>query len=112
LQTPWRAEDLRAVVNGSLATADSVGAPTTWVLSNHDVVRAASRLGYPTGTVEHGGIGIGDPQPDPALGLTRARSATLLMLALTASVGYPVRPTNWCARRCGCAGSTGSAAGT
>ena len=82
LQTPWRAEDLRAVVNGSLATADSVGAPTTWVLSNHDVVRAASRLGYPTCTVEHGGIGIGDPQPDPALGLTRARAATLLMLAL------------------------------
>ncbi len=31
------------------------------------------------------GIGIGDPQPDAALGLRRARAATLLMLALPGS---------------------------
>ena len=33
----------------SLAANDAVGAPTTWVLSNHDVVRHASRLGLPVG---------------------------------------------------------------
>ena len=43
---PWDAEDLRAVITSSLHAADSVGAPSTWVLSNHDVVRHASRLGY------------------------------------------------------------------
>ena len=39
----------RAVVESSFAANDSVGAPTTWVLSNHDVVRHASRLGLPVG---------------------------------------------------------------
>jgi alpha-glucosidase len=82
LLTPWRAADLRDVVSRSLLTADSVGAPTTWVLSNHDVVRAASRLGYPVDVGAPHGIGADDPQPDRALGLYRARAATLLMLAL------------------------------
>ncbi|MEO6144585.1 MAG: alpha-amylase family glycosyl hydrolase, partial [Dermatophilaceae bacterium] len=65
--------------------ADSVGAPTTWVLSNHDVVRHVSRLGLPVGTKRPNGIGIGDPQPEPVLGLRRARAATALMLALPGS---------------------------
>ena len=67
------------------AANDSVGAPTTWVLSNHDVVRHASRLGLPVGTRRPNGIGIGDPQPDAELGLRRARAATALMLALPGS---------------------------
>ncbi|HEX7536096.1 MAG TPA: glycoside hydrolase family 13 protein [Dermatophilaceae bacterium] len=85
LQAQWRAGDLRAAVTKSLAAADSVGAPTTWVLSNHDVVRHASRLGLPVGPRRPNGIGIGDPQPDAALGLRRARAATALMLALPGS---------------------------
>jgi alpha-glucosidase len=85
LLTQWRAADLRNVIAESLAAADSVGAPTTWVLSNHDVVRHASRLGLPVGTRRPNGIGIGDPQPDPVLGLRRARAATALMLALPGS---------------------------
>jgi alpha-glucosidase len=52
------------------------------VLSNHDVVRHATRLGYPAGHARMHGIGAGDPQPDTALGLRRARAATLQMLAL------------------------------
>ncbi|GAA2168703.1 glycoside hydrolase family 13 protein [Pedococcus bigeumensis] len=82
LQSQWRADDLREVIESSLAAADSVGAPSTWVLSNHDVVRHASRLGLPVGERRPNGISATDPQPDRALGLRRARAATMLMLAL------------------------------
>ena len=82
LTTPWVAKKLTAVIETSLRTADSVGAPSTWVLSNHDVVRHASRLGFPVGTPRRNGIGADDPQPDRELGLRRARAATALMLAL------------------------------
>jgi alpha-glucosidase len=82
LQAQWRAADLREVIESSLAAADLVGAPSTWVLSNHDVVRHASRLGLPVGQRRPNGIRAEDPQPDRALGLRRARAATALMLAL------------------------------
>ena len=91
-----RAADLRAVIESSLAANDAVGAPTTWVLSNHDVVRHASRLGLPVGTRRPNGIGAGDPQPDAELGLRRARAATALMLAL------PGAPTSTRARSSAC----------
>jgi alpha-glucosidase len=85
LQSQWRAADLRAVIDSSLAAADSVGAPSTWVLSNHDTVRHASRLGLPVGERRPNGISADDPQPDRELGLRRARAATTLMLALPGS---------------------------
>ena len=64
------------------APTTSVGAPTTWVLSNHDVVRHASRLGLDQALPRPNGIRADDPQPDAVLGLRRARAATALMLAL------------------------------
>ncbi len=85
LQAPWSAEQLRKIIEQSLAANEAVGATTTWVLSNHDVVRHATRLGYPTGTARMHGIGAEDPQPDTGLGLRRARAATLQMLALPGS---------------------------
>ncbi len=85
LLTPWQAPDLRAAVAGSVTSADAVDAASTWVLSNHDVVRHATRLGYPPETPVPRGIGADDPQPDRQLGLRRARAATLLMLALPGS---------------------------
>ena len=85
LQASWRAADLRDIITSSFVAADSVGAPTTWVMSNHDVVRHASRLGLPVGAKRPNGIGVGDPQPDQVLGLRRARAATALMLALPGS---------------------------
>ena len=85
LLTHWRAGDFRSGITLSLTASDSVGAPSTWVLSNHDVVRHASQLGLPVGTKRPNGIGFGDPQPDPVLGLRRARAATALMLALPGS---------------------------
>ncbi|MER6392182.1 alpha-amylase family glycosyl hydrolase [Streptomyces sp. NPDC059382] len=67
LNCPWDAVAMRTVIDESLAATASVGAPTTWVLSNHDVVRHVTRYG--------GG----------ARGLARARAAALLMLALPGS---------------------------
>ncbi|MFM9370889.1 alpha-amylase family glycosyl hydrolase [Streptomyces sp. Da 82-17] len=80
LGTSWDAAELRAVIDGSLAAMRPVGAPTTWVLSNHDVTRHATRLANPPG----GGTQLRTPG-DRALGLRRARAATLLMLALPGS---------------------------
>ncbi|HEY0217195.1 MAG TPA: glycoside hydrolase family 13 protein [Cellulomonas sp.] len=85
LATGWDAPALRAVIAASYAVNDSVGAPTTWVLSNHDVVRHTSRLGLPVPGSRPNGIGHGDVQPDEVLGLRRARAATLLMLGLPGS---------------------------
>ncbi len=85
LAAGWHGPALRRVITASYAANDAVGAPTTWVLSNHDVVRHASRLGLSDPTHRPNGIGHGDEQPDAALGLHRARAATLLMLALPGS---------------------------
>lgn len=87
LQAPWDADELRQVITGSLATARTVGASATWVLSNHDVVRHASRLLLPPGTDENAWLLAGGRAPavDPEAGLRRARAATLLMLALPGS---------------------------
>ena len=82
LETPWDARALRSVIEASLRSNDAVGAPTTWVLSNHDVVRHASRLGLDQSLPRPNGIRVGEPQPDAELGLRRARAATALMLAL------------------------------
>ena len=85
LTTAWDAAALRGVVTASLEASDAVGAPTTWVLSNHDVVRHASRMGLTGAAVRPNGIGKTDPQPDAELGLRRARAATLQMLGLPGS---------------------------
>ncbi|MGI8947641.1 MAG: glycoside hydrolase family 13 protein [Ornithinimicrobium sp.] len=85
LDAPWRAVDLREVIDLSLRVAHDVGAPSSWVLSNHDVVRHATRMGYAVGGDRPNGIGMHDPQPNAILGLRRARAATALMLALPGS---------------------------
>ncbi|MER6506505.1 glycoside hydrolase family 13 protein [Nonomuraea sp. NPDC001636] len=63
MMADFHAKSFRTVIEKSLAEAELVGAPTTWVLSNHDKPRHATRHG----------------------GLARARAATLLMLALPGS---------------------------
>lgn len=86
LETPWDAQEQRRVISESLAAFGSVDAPSTWVLSNHDVVRHASRLALTAENPQGHGIGPksrGLPIPD--LGLKRARAATLMMLALPGS---------------------------
>lgn len=87
LQTPWDADALRQVITDSLTTARAAHASATWVLSNHDVVRHASRLVLPPGTDENAWLLTGGQAPavDERQGLRRARAATLLMLALPGS---------------------------
>jgi len=67
LTSDWDAEELRKVIDASLAANAAVDAPTTWVLSNHDVTRHVTRYG--------GG----------EIGQRRARAAALLTLALPGS---------------------------
>ncbi|TNU76608.1 glycoside hydrolase family 13 protein [Miniimonas arenae] len=85
LSAHWHPHELRSVVERSLHANDAVGAPTTWVLSNHDVVRHHSRFGLPSagGNVE--ALSPTDPVPDAELGLRRGRAATLLQLGLPGS---------------------------
>ena len=86
LQTEWDAAGLREVIDVSLRAFPGVGAPSTWVLSNHDVVRHASRLALMAENPQGHGIGPDSPgQPIPEVGLARARAATTLMLALPGS---------------------------
>jgi len=86
LETPWSGPAMRATINASLAAFTGVGAPSTWVLSNHDVVRHASRLAVTAENPQGHGIGPRSPgQPVRSLGLRRARAATTLMLALPGS---------------------------
>lgn len=83
LETPWNGPALRAVIDESIAAFSAVGAPSTWVLSNHDVVRHASRLALTEDNPQGHGIGPKTAdRPDTALGLRRARAASALMLAL------------------------------
>ena len=86
LNSNWDAQTIFNTVNESFTAFDSVGAPSTWVLNNHDVVRHASRFGGLTiKATDSDGIGPSDPQPNRELGLQRARGATLFMLGLPGS---------------------------
>ena len=85
LETPWEAAPLRAVVDDSIATFGAVGAPSTWVLSNHDVIRHPSRLALTPPPPQGEGIGPRSVRPDEVLGLRRGRAATAFMLALPGS---------------------------
>ncbi|WP_062072022.1 glycoside hydrolase family 13 protein [Demequina sediminicola] len=86
LETPWEAAALKQVIDESLAEFSAVGAPSTWVLSNHDVVRHSSRLALTIDNPQGHGIGPSTtPLPDTAVGLQRGRAATALMLALPGS---------------------------
>lgn len=64
IEAEWGAAPFYAAIDHSLQAMRNVGAPCTWVLSNHDVVRHRTRYG--NGTV----------------GLARARAAALVQLSL------------------------------
>jgi alpha-glucosidase len=86
LEASWSAPVVRQIIDDSIAAFSSVGAPSTWVLSNHDVVRHASRLAVTAQNPQGAGLGPkSNGLPDTAVGLRRARAATALMLALPGS---------------------------
>ncbi len=86
LQSPWDASKMRMAVDEALEATRSVGSVPTWVLSNHDVVRYATRYGLPQSIDAREWLLDGDRALlEPELGLRRARAAALLMLALPGS---------------------------
>ncbi|HET9349426.1 MAG TPA: glycoside hydrolase family 13 protein [Arthrobacter sp.] len=94
LQADFDADEFREIITRNLAEATESGASSTWVFSNHDVVRHATRYGLPKGGGKHakgqdgkGWLLAGAPpeELDGELGLRRARAATQLMLALPGS---------------------------
>ena len=85
LDSRWDAKAYRDVISKTMAADHAVGAPTTWVLSNHDVVRHVSRFGLSDPGASHEGLGERDEQPDNEIGLRRARAGSLMMLALPGS---------------------------
>jgi alpha-glucosidase len=68
LRAPFDAAEVRAAIEGTLAAVAAVGAPATWLLSDHDVPRPVSRYG-------------GGP-----VGLARARAMALVEMALPGAV--------------------------
>ena len=83
----WSASAFARVIRDGLDDAAISGATTTWVLSNHDIVRHATRFGLPNGIDLDAWLMTGGESPplDAGVGLARARAATLLMLALPGS---------------------------
>ncbi|ONI70024.1 alpha-amylase [Kribbella sp. ALI-6-A] len=92
LQADWDHDRFRQVITENLALAEQNGSSSTWVFSNHDVVRHATRYGLPKdpeGAWQDGKAWLlsngTEPTVDVAQGLRRARAAVLLMLALPGS---------------------------
>ncbi|WP_374209361.1 glycoside hydrolase family 13 protein [Microbacterium sp. CnD16-F] len=97
LEADFDASQFRRIVADNLALAASSGSSTTWVLSNHDVVRHATRYGLPhperdasgRPSRKHGNewllSGGAEPALDAEAGLQRARAASTFVLGLPGS---------------------------
>ncbi len=82
----WDAATLRALIPDTISRLAGVGALPTWVLSNHDIIRHATRFGLPDGVDAKDWLLHGPPDLlDQSLGVRRARAAALLMLGLPGS---------------------------
>jgi alpha-glucosidase len=85
MSRPWRAGELRESIDSMLAAHAPVGAPSTWVLSNHDVTRPVTRYGRDDTSFAFATKRFHTPT-DRALGTRRARAAALLTAALPGSL--------------------------
>jgi alpha-glucosidase len=81
LKCALEADKLGEVIDRTITDLAKVGAPATWVLSNHDEVRHVTRYGRADTGVTTPMRDQGHPT-DLTLGTRRARAAALLMLAL------------------------------
>jgi alpha-glucosidase len=81
LSRSWEADELRASIDLTLSTHVPIGAPPTWVLSNHDVTRPVTKYGRPDTSFSHQDRKHG-MRTDLVLGERRARAAALLAMAL------------------------------
>ena len=82
---PWAAKELRESIDTTLEAHGSIGAPATWVLSNHDVTRPVTRYGRADSSFSFTAKRFGTPT-DLAIGRRRARAAALLTAALPGSL--------------------------
>ena len=90
----WMADEMRLAIEEGLDSAGRSGSTTTWVLSNHDVVRHATRYGLPqVKSAAHHQLAndwlLRDGRSyreDRELGTRRARAALLMELGLPGSV--------------------------
>jgi alpha-glucosidase len=85
LSRPWQADELKASIDLTLTTHVPIGAPPTWVLSNHDVTRPVTKYGRPDTSFSHQDRKHG-MRTDLVLGERRARAAALLAMALPGAV--------------------------
>lgn len=86
LETSWDAAEFAEVIVRSVTAADSIGASSTWVLSNHDVMRHTTRYGLDNGTAWRQWPMVGPVEElNSARGLRRARAAALITLSLPGS---------------------------
>ncbi len=85
LVRPWDAASLKTSIDVTLAAHAPVGAPATWVLSNHDVTRPVTRYGQEDSAFAFATKREGTPT-DLDLGRRRARAAALLCAALPGSL--------------------------
>lgn len=81
LDAGWDAERMRSSIDETLVNHAKVGAPPTWVLSNHDVIRHRTRLA-PGFDPKH----RLECEVDEERGLARARASTLFTMALPGSM--------------------------
>ena len=87
LQSPWDAAQFGMRIDEAIRKTSSVGASPTWVLSNHDVVRHATRYGLPRTVDPEEWLLDGDRSMlDRDAGLRRARAAAVMVMALPGSV--------------------------
>jgi alpha-glucosidase len=86
LSAPWDADEFQTIIEASVRSSHSVGSDPTWVLSNHDVVRHATRYGLPV-DVDPSSWLLDGPHDalDEVRGLRRARAAAMITLALPGS---------------------------
>ncbi len=87
LGAPWSAKKFRHTIEFNIDLAAKSKSSSTWVLSNHDVVRHATRYGLPK-KVDFDAWMMTDgnnPEINLEQGLSRARAATMLIMALPGS---------------------------
>lgn len=91
LVQPFDRDRFFRTIDSNVKAAKREGASTTWVLSNHDNIRHATRYGWPrdfdTHTWQHNNTSGNQSAPpcDERKGEQRARAAIMLLLALPGS---------------------------
>ncbi len=83
----WNPARIKSITDYNLSEAAKQGTSTTWVLSNHDVIRHATRFGLPNDldVAKWYGKNRFNPGVDESTGLARAKAMTQLLLALPGS---------------------------